>query len=444
MTPWLRWGVIAVLLGHFALSLQYSLHNPLGEAPDEADHWAYVVHLARERNLPVGPTLTQTKHPPLYFIGAALFASLGEPGNDFFQPNPAVNLQVGPNWSPNFFKHGAEEQRPWQGGVLAYHLGRLWSLLLSTLTVAATFALCRASFPVRPLWALAAAGVLAFTPEFLFIAGSLNNDNGAALMGALALLGGMALYVSGGRFAAAWWTPLALGAGVLVKVSTVALWPVVGLALALGVWRGQRQDRIAPGAAIRRMVVCAGFVFIPALLITLPWLWRNLQLYGDAMGMNMAVQTIDVRTAPWSWADSQWLLRGWFISFWGKFGGAGHIPMAGLVYAILAAASVASAVGLLRLWLAGEWWGVRVPLSLLGLAVLATALGIWRYSLIALGTDQGRLLYPAASALVVLFTVGLLAWVADRWQGWAASALVLCFFALGVYGLWGVLLPTLR
>jgi hypothetical protein len=443
MTPRLRMAVIVVLLAHFALALRYSLYNPLGEAPDEADHWAYVVYLAQERSLPVGPTLTQAKHPFLYFAGAALFASLGEPVNDFFQPNPALNLQPGVDWSPNFFKHGAEEQRPWQDGVLAYHLSRLWSLLLSTLTVAATFVLGRASFSARPLWALAAAGVLAFTPEFLFIAGSLNNDNGAALMGALVLWGGMAIYRSGGRFAAAWWTPIALGAGFLVKVSTVALWPVIGLAIALGVWCDARQAGASVSAAIRRVVVCGGLVFIPALLMILPWLVRNLRLYGDLMGMNMAIQTIDVRTTPWSWADTEWLLQGWFISFWGKFGGAGHIPMAGWVYSALTVAAGISLIGLTRLWLRSDWRGVRIPLLLLGLAVLTTAIGIWRYSLIALGTDQGRLLYPAASALIALFAAGLLTWIPDRWQGWATWGLILLFVGLGVYGLWGVVLPAL-
>ena len=44
--------VWALVLGHLLLALAYGLLNPLGEAPDEADHWAYVVHIAREHELP--------------------------------------------------------------------------------------------------------------------------------------------------------------------------------------------------------------------------------------------------------------------------------------------------------------------------------------------------------------------------------------------------------
>ena len=438
MTQRLRLAILLILLAHFALALQYSLRNPLGEAPDEADHWAYVVYLVQERNLPVGPQLTQAKHPPLYHLGAALFAALDEPANDFFHPNPAMNLQPGPNYSPNFFQHD-HEQPPWQGAILSFHLARLWSVLLSTATVAITFALGLAAWRGRPGWALAAAGVLAFTPEFLFIGGSINNDNGAAFCGALALWGALAIYRDGGRVRAGWWTPLALGAGVLAKVSSLALWPVVWLAIMLGVWVDLR-DALLP--FLRRVVVTSLFVFLPALLMIAPWFVRNWRLYGDGMGMNMALQTIDQRTAPWTWADTTWLLRGWFVSFWGKFGGAGHIPLPAWFYVVLAIATIVGICGLIVLWLRGDWRSVRHPMLLLGLAVTAVAVGMWRYSLMALGTDQGRLLYPAASALVVLFSAGLLVWIPDRWQYTAVFTLVALFAVLAVFGLWGVLLPA--
>ncbi|NJN84013.1 MAG: hypothetical protein HC802_18210, partial [Caldilineaceae bacterium] len=68
-------------------------------------------------------------------------------------------------------------------------------------------------------------------------------------------------------------------------------------------------------------------VFGGALLIASPWFMRNWRLYGDPLGLKLAIQTIDVRTGAWTWADTSWLLEGWFRSFWGKFGGAGHIPM---------------------------------------------------------------------------------------------------------------------
>ncbi|MEZ4555545.1 MAG: hypothetical protein R2854_03675 [Caldilineaceae bacterium] len=89
-----------ILLFH-PLTLAYSMVNPLGEAPDEADHWAYIVHLANER--PAGRPAHHPEQgtPPLYHATAAA-VSLGEPVNDFLRANPDVQFQPAPDWSPNF------------------------------------------------------------------------------------------------------------------------------------------------------------------------------------------------------------------------------------------------------------------------------------------------------------------------------------------------------
>jgi hypothetical protein len=495
---WPRRLLLAVfLLGHFLLTGAYSVWNPLGEAPDEADHWAYIVYLAQERRLPEGPRVTQSKHPPLYHATAAAVASLAEPAFDFLRANPDVSLWPVENWSPNFFVHTTPESWPWTGGSLAFHLARLWSVLLSTATVAATYALARTAFPARPGLALVIAGVLAFLPEPAFIGGSANNDNAAALLGALALWGALAIYQAGGDWRAGWWTPLALGLGLLAKVSTSALWPVVALAIVLGCARRMNAATERPGSWLsalahswRQWTRAGLWVFVPALLIASPWLVRNWQLYGDPLGMELVRQTVDARTTPWGWADTAWLLQGWFVSFWGKFGGAGHIPMPGWVYALLALLSLASLLGLVRLvfwrsrvtaWRsegssasAGHVLGGdegsrlremlrfaqydsvaqdeaaqghvapddRVVLWLLVLACLSVAVGIWRYSLIALGTDQGRLLFPALASIVTLFVVGLSAWVPPRWQPLGGGLLISLSLALGIFGIAGVIRPA--
>ncbi len=183
-------------------------------------------------------------------------------------------------------------------------------------------------------------------------------------------------------------------------------------------------------------------VFVLALLIASPWFIRNWRLYGDPLGMSLARQTIDVRAGSWTWGDTAWLSKGWCSSFWGKFGGAGHIPMARWVYVVLAGVTVLAVWGLIRTWFDRGRSGERVAITLLGLVSLATAVVLWRYSLVALGTDQGRLLFPAASALVGLFVLGLLAWASRRWRGVLAMVLVGSSLLLGLYGLLGVIRPA--
>ena len=321
---------------------------------------------------------------------------------------------------------------------MGFRLARLWSVLLSTLAVVSVYALARTALPGRVYVALGATALAAFLPEFAFVGSSVSNDGAAALFGTLGLWGGFATYRNGGRFRPGWWTPLALGLGFLTKVSTVAVWPVVGLAIVLGAAGSIRQVF----ATWRRWVMTGLLVFVPALLIALPWLLRNLQLYGDLLGTEMVRKTVDLRTMPWSWDDTVWLLRGWFLSFWGKFGGAGHIPLHDWLYWLLGATLAAAAGGLVRLYLRRDWRGERWPLTLLLLAVVAVALGIWQYSLTALGTDQGRLLFPALGSLAILLAAGLLAWLPARALGMGTAVLGATSLALGVYALFGVLAPA--
>ena len=224
------------------LALAYSVVNPLGEAPDEADHWAYIVHLARERELPVGPKRTQSKHPPLYHISAALAASLAEPTNNFLRSNPDVEFTPRAGWSPNSFIHTTVRL------ALARRGSRLSpGAALVGFPEHADGRCCLSpgaqSLPGWPTVAFGATAVLAFLPEFAFIGGSTNNDNAAALFGTLALWGMFALWRGAGRFRAGWWTPLALGLGLLSKASTLSLWPVVGLAIVMGAAAGQTNER---------------------------------------------------------------------------------------------------------------------------------------------------------------------------------------------------------
>lgn len=449
-----RANFLAALLvvAHLLLALSYSLWNPAGEAPDEADHWAFVVYLATERQLPEGAWMTQSKHPPLTHIGAAVMASLAEPGFTFLRANPDVSIHPTANWSPNFFIHTALEDWPWRADVTAFHLARLWSVLLSTATVAAVFGLARTVWPQQPGLAVTATGVVAFLPEFAFIGAAINNDTAAALFGTVALWGALAIYRAGGEWRAGWWTPLALGLGLLSKASTVSLWPAIGLAIVAGAAHERRATtphahdtgKGAPHSLsfTPRWLWSGLAVFIPALLIASPWLLRNWQLYGDLTGMALVRQTIDLRTTPWTWGDTLWLLQGWFISFWGKFGGAGHIAMAAWIYGLFAVLTLSSMLGFIRSW-RRRTTDDRIALGILIAAAVGVAVGVWQYSLTALGTDQGRLLFPALGAMAILWVEGLHGWLPARWRVLLASGLLAFLAALSIYALVGVIRPAM-
>ncbi len=434
---------------HLLVAGAFSIWNPLAEAPDEADHFAYVRLLAAKRGLAIGPQLTQGKHPPLYHIVATLAASLGDPLDyRWLRANPDLSIQPTANWSPNFFIHTTLEEWPWSAGPLAFHLARFVSVLLSTLTVLATYWLVRLGFPEQQWLAIASAALLAVIPEFAFIGGAVNNDNGAALMGTLTLAGALLLLRQPANRRAIWWLPIVMGMGLLTKVSLLALWPVVLVGAIAGASLDSTMD--SPDATSwlqgfgrhwRRAVITCAVILLTAALFAAPWFLRNWRLYGDPLGYSLMQQTVDVRSAPWSASDTYWLVKGWFVSFWGKFGAVGHLPYPGWVYWLLGVFSVASLFGLLKSWWLSNTMQ-RLVLFMFALAVVGVAVAIWRYSLVALGTDQGRLLYPAVGAIVTLFVVGLSELTLVRFRpGFGVVGSGLMAF-LAIYGLIGVILPA--
>ena len=214
-----------LLLARLVLGLAYGAMNPLGEAPDEADHYAYAAYIGREGHLPEGPAMTQAKHPPLYYVLAAGVAKAAGAEMDFtfLRSNPDVDV-TSDSAAPNFFVHTRLEAWPWRDGALAMHMGRLVSVLAGVVLTAATYALGRAIWPSWYAGPLAAAAFVAFLPESLFIGGSMSNDLLAATWSTLALWlglrarGAKAVVLSG----------LATGLAFLTEASTVGLWPVVG------------------------------------------------------------------------------------------------------------------------------------------------------------------------------------------------------------------------
>ncbi|NOX64016.1 MAG: hypothetical protein GXP42_19085 [Chloroflexi bacterium] len=394
---------LAILLIYLFLATAFSVTQPLGEAPDEADHYAYLRYIALHRALPQGPAVTQGKHPPLYYALAAGLTAWTGVDFDFLRANPDA-FPLGPDAPPNFFVHTTLEAFPWRGGALAMHLARFLSVALGAITLWGAWRLGGESFPEHPQIGLLAAAFLAGLPGFLYISGAINNDNAAGAMGALALLMMARIIRRGASWARAGGLGLLLGLGLLSKVGVLSLWPLAALAFAAAYWPQRRQARAwAWGLAHLALTWGVG------LFVASPWLVRNWRLYGDFLGWSLVRQTIDLRAAPLSLQDYFWLFKGLYTYFWGRFGPIGQVWLPTWVYAL--------GGGLVLLLLAGVVHYVRrmfspgpraiFSLLLLAFAPMLVLASVVRYSYLALGTDQARLMWPAVSALAVWVGVGV-------------------------------------
>ena len=183
---------LVILIAHATLTIIYSLTTPPWESFDEPGHYSYARYIAIYHALPpVGISLSETNEshqPPLYYILAAI---------------PMSFVDTSDNAQPKFTAGGntfvvADKQLdsfPYRGTALALRLGRMVSVVLSTIAVAVTYAIVRTAFPGRPEMALFAMAIHAFWPLYLFLGGMLSNDVGMSLAGSITTLFVVRLWV---------------------------------------------------------------------------------------------------------------------------------------------------------------------------------------------------------------------------------------------------------
>jgi len=434
-----RGYLIVILLAHFLLVVGYSIIAPLGETPDEVSHYEYFRFVAQERRLPQGHEVDEAIQPPLYYLlGAALTSGI-DMEFPFVRSNPDFSLS-NPTDPPNLFIHTALEQFPYRDSALAMHLVRLLSAVLSCITLWAVYGLGRCLFPNQPAVALGAAGFLAFIPEFLFLSGAINNDNLAATLGALLLW--MLAHLALKNESPGWrdWAALGglLGLALLTKISLLIFIPLAGGVLVLRAWqtgKGSGWEEVTG-----RVLSWGGVTFGLTAVIAGWWYLRNWLVHGDPLAWSLVLAGVPLRETSLTSRDWQALLGGVFQSFWGRFGGAAHILLPTGLYLVCGGLTVLAGVGL-GLGLARAWRSRRAPANWPALVVLAIAwvlvVGTWaQYSLVAAGTDQARLWYPALAAIVTFFVAGLAQWVRPAYRPALATALSAGTLVIGVWSLW--------
>jgi hypothetical protein len=231
---------------------------------------------------------------------------------------------------------------------------------------------------------------------------------------------------------------LLLGVAALSKLQALGLFLLSALAALLMAW--QRKDWMLP---LRALVP----VVLPPLLIAGWWYARNFRLYGDWSGLGFLLEINGRRAGDFDFADWWLEFRGLRYSFWGLFGWF-NILLPTWVYWLLDAATVAALAGAIVAMVRvlrrpGLSDGATRVLALCAVwAGISFALLVY-WTLRATGS-QGRLLFPAISALAILFVLGISNWLryAPRWVHHSVWTTVLCLLlASSVYALI-VVLPS--
>lgn len=363
-----RLGLALIVLLNLVLGLTFSSLVPLGEAPDESAHLSYARFIAHTGRLPASLSEREaagyrSTWPPLYHVlVAAPLAGVGDAPPVRLKSVGDTPRRLIPTNGQTIaaFIHTADEAWPWRGLSLAWHLGRLISVILTALAVVVTYLIARRLTTRRSL-ALAAAGLQATMPQVLFTGSVLNDDNLAILLSGLLLLS-LVTYSQDT-------TPLTvskafipgalLGLATVTKYNTLPLWPLTLIWITwLTFRRSSHHQKPAPTQlpiSNPKSKIPPFLALLVAAALTAGWwfafIWANFNRV-ETMGLiRGSLAAISAGTAD---ASLRHLTNGeaiiallparawvaWFAqffrSFWGLYGGGSTIELPGWVYWLLA------------------------------------------------------------------------------------------------------------
>lgn len=445
-----HWLPLSILVAHLLLGVLYSVTIPLWEAHDEWAHYAYIDYLITNRSLPKpgGETVPEGEYdefvtpyeltqPPLYYLLGALTTFWVNTG-DGLEPvrNPHVGTGMGQEGA-NLFIHSEKEAFPYRGTVLATHLVRLLSVLISTLGVLGTFLLGILIFPDRKEIALGAMAIHAFSPQFLFMGSVINNDVLVSTLSSFILLLCVKVVIAKPKLQDLGFLGLALGLALLSKYNALALLP---LGLVCGGVGTIRQVR----ARKSWKFLLVGVVFLLSLaVVSAWWFFRNLFLYGSltTRQVGTVARLIQGLRDPLSLIENlRWevipkALRHGFVTFWASLGW-GNIRVAGWIYQVLGFFCVVSVIGLVIFLLRkAPALGKLACAILIGAVLLVVAVAMYPMLLSGSIFLRGRYFFPAISAIDLLIFLGMAQVVPKRFTG----GLVL--LVGGVIFIWSLLTP---
>lgn len=440
--------LVMIFIGYGLLGCLYALRTPAWQAPDEPAHYNYVRFVATTGGFPV---LQMGDYPHAYLeeIKSRKFpADLGiEPIRYEFHQPPLYYVLLTP-----FYRLA-------RGALLPL---RLVSVLLGAGVVALAYAVGRRVRPERPAIALGAAAFVAFLPQHLATVAQVGNDVLAEVLFAavLYLLVGWVMEAEGRRPESEFRRQAAvLGAllGLILATKTTAY---IALPLAGGVllWRWGRTR-----AGLRSILLEAGLVAGPLLAIGLPWVVRNLAVYGwpDFLGLIRHDEIVVGQTRTGAYlAQVGWgaylhrAVEFTFKSFWGVFGWLGVFMDSRVYFGLALLSGVAAGGVVLRMascvapgratGSAGDGHMSRSPQPavshtryvsrLLALSVLLTVLTYAWYNA-QFVQHQGRYLFTALIPLAIAFASGWEAATAPRAGRIVAGGLGLLAVALAAWGL---------
>ncbi|MBZ0286988.1 MAG: glycosyltransferase family 39 protein, partial [Anaerolineae bacterium] len=385
-------SLAGLLLIFVVLCLCFAWATPPFEASDELWHFGAINAIADTESLPVQQIGVETpweqegSQPPLYYlISAALIAPVDRSDFDSVrQPNPHVIAGVpGAVGNKNLVVHDSVHP-PLQKTVLAVYILRLFSIVLGCITITAVYQTAKLLNAGNRYFPLAAAGLAAFNPMFIFITASVNNDNLVTALNSLLIWQMLVLLRDGFSARRSLFMALLVAAASLTKLSGLVMIPVLGLAALWVAWRTRNW---------RGLFTLGVLIGATWLLLSGWWYARNLSLYGEFFGTRTMVAVAGAREEAFTFSTLLSEFQGFRFAYWALFG-AVNIMTFRWFYDVMDILTLLAFAGMcLYLWRSRRIFETLIPIFLLGATIVGGIFGVigWTAQTYA---SQGRLLFP--------------------------------------------------
>jgi 4-amino-4-deoxy-L-arabinose transferase-like glycosyltransferase len=405
------------MLLYIVLAVLYAIRTPAWQSPDEPAHYNYIAQVAANGCCPI---IADGDWDQAYLD--ALRAERFAPA--LLERLPAVQYED--HQPPLYYLLMSPFYALTGGSLLAL---RLVTALFGLMVVINAYIVGVQLAPQRPLVAAGAALLVALLPQFVSISASVNNDAMSWALVGLGLVSGLAYLREESR------DPLAeigigilAGLGLLTKVNTLMLLPLLGAVILLRWWqppanRAPSEARRHLPALVQRLALFA----LPALLLGGPWWARNLATYGvpDLFGLAAHDRVVvgQLRTAELvaqlgTGVYWQSALQTTFQSFFAQLGWMA-LPLPSWIYASIGAGLLLALAGWLvqMLGQGGLGDGRAVARPYVMVLALAALLAVAQY--VYYNTEfvqfQGRYLFTGIIPFA-LFVAGGLDVLADTVQ----------------------------
>lgn len=471
--------IILIIVLFTIICMAYSMVIPIFNAPDEPFHFEYIQFLGQKKSLPdqtdeTRAISTEGFKPPLYYLINAIFLNLFSENkaadihihnykdivNFCRDPSKGFRSGIYPPLNPKYIKWGQGQERnmflttgedkfPFSGSVRTIHLLRIISILFSVVTVFFIFKTTQLLFPNHKHLALLTASVCAFNPQFIFLSGSLNNDNLIIMFATLSIWLLTKLLINADNSSRLTITLLGvfIGLGLMTKINIAG---IVLIAIA-----GIIYSSLAKGQKRLQNLSCDLIIFLGPIVILSGWYFlRNVFIYGfnDLLGWRLQAIQNPGLVMPARFRAlffKKVFFQRLFTSFWGLFDWL-TIPLPNWAYWIYGLISTTGILGLI-ISLKGKKHtkGIRVCF-LLYLAAILICIANLVFLNFTFVSAQARLIFPAIAPICIFIAIGIdrviryLTKLPQIKESILAYGFILLLIGLDFYALFWLLYPIYR